>query len=340
MQQCGKCSKIKWKPAFRGNAHWRAPAPCIMQPNVGKYLALVGNLSWSLARREIFCCAQVRLHLRRTLTLRRTSQIYAFTHFLHFCTYFATHLFTFISSTMQDVVTLCTLGVGTSFGEAVLSGRAHSVSVVTNEPCTLLRVRRDDFAQLWARHAPHLEAGGLGGAPGAPLLLRAQSVESTMVEGGGDSSSRSSPSPGAARFESDEGAVPGALGALETPRHSPSPVLTQVSEINGSLAPWAHQAVIGRRLQQWAPCRASIITMMEWRMRAPNPFSFISFIYLSRHSNHRAGRYLYIMYKVAVHMCALCATEHYARRYSGGRSSRWIDVCARQIYPHLYLHII
>ena len=49
---------------------------------------------------------------------------------------------------LQDGVTLCSLGVGTTFGASVMPGKSHSVSVVTNEECTLLRVRRADFQEI------------------------------------------------------------------------------------------------------------------------------------------------------------------------------------------------
>lgn len=47
------------------------------------------------------------------------------------------------------MVTLCTLGVGTTFGASVMPGRSHSVSVITNDECTLLRVRRADFQEIF-----------------------------------------------------------------------------------------------------------------------------------------------------------------------------------------------
>ena len=52
------------------------------------------------------------------------------------------------SVTAQDGVTVCTLGVGSTFGATVKPGKLHSVSVVTNEECTLLRVRRADFQEI------------------------------------------------------------------------------------------------------------------------------------------------------------------------------------------------
>jgi hypothetical protein len=55
------------------------------------------------------------------------------------------------------VVTLCTLGIGTAFGESVLNGGTHSVSVITNEPCTLLRVKKIDFQELWNKSSHLME---------------------------------------------------------------------------------------------------------------------------------------------------------------------------------------
>ncbi|CAG2167450.1 unnamed protein product, partial [Oppiella nova] len=52
---------------------------------------------------------------------------------------------------VNDVETVCTLGVGTAFGESVLGSGSHSHSIVTQEPCTLLRVKRLDFQDLWSQ---------------------------------------------------------------------------------------------------------------------------------------------------------------------------------------------
>lgn len=49
----------------------------------------------------------------------------------------------------QDGVTLCTLGAGTTFGASAMPGKAHSVSVVTSDDCTLLGVRRADFQEIF-----------------------------------------------------------------------------------------------------------------------------------------------------------------------------------------------
>ena len=49
----------------------------------------------------------------------------------------------------QDSVTLCTLGMGTAFGESILNDSPRHSTVVTREYCELLRVEQKDFRILW-----------------------------------------------------------------------------------------------------------------------------------------------------------------------------------------------
>ncbi|XP_025095168.1 rap guanine nucleotide exchange factor 4-like isoform X2 [Pomacea canaliculata] len=49
----------------------------------------------------------------------------------------------------QDGVMLCIVGPGTSFGEGILTGKPHSVTVVTKDTTELLRVELKDFKVLW-----------------------------------------------------------------------------------------------------------------------------------------------------------------------------------------------
>ena len=44
---------------------------------------------------------------------------------------------------------LCVVGPGTSFGEGILTGKPHSVTVVTKDTTELLRVELKDFKLLW-----------------------------------------------------------------------------------------------------------------------------------------------------------------------------------------------
>lgn len=49
----------------------------------------------------------------------------------------------------QDAETLCTLGMGTAFGESILNDTPRHATVITSEPCQLLRVEQKDFKILW-----------------------------------------------------------------------------------------------------------------------------------------------------------------------------------------------
>ena len=46
-------------------------------------------------------------------------------------------------------MTLCTLGMGTAFGESILNDSPRHSTVVTREYCELLRVEQKDFKILW-----------------------------------------------------------------------------------------------------------------------------------------------------------------------------------------------
>lgn len=57
----------------------------------------------------------------------------------------------------KDVVNVCTLCSGTAFGECVLNDGYHSVSVISNESCTLLRVPKPAFQDIWQRSSHYME---------------------------------------------------------------------------------------------------------------------------------------------------------------------------------------
>ena len=46
-------------------------------------------------------------------------------------------------------MTLCTLGVGATFGESVLNDLPRESTVVTRSTCELLRIERKDFKLIW-----------------------------------------------------------------------------------------------------------------------------------------------------------------------------------------------
>ena len=49
---------------------------------------------------------------------------------------------------------LCVVGPGTSFGEGILTGKPHSVTVVTKDTTELIRVELKDFKLLWEVGTP------------------------------------------------------------------------------------------------------------------------------------------------------------------------------------------
>ncbi|KAE8736911.1 hypothetical protein FOCC_FOCC017633, partial [Frankliniella occidentalis] len=48
-----------------------------------------------------------------------------------------------------SAVTLCTLGVGSTFGESILNPLPRDTTVLTRTTCELLRVERRDFKAIW-----------------------------------------------------------------------------------------------------------------------------------------------------------------------------------------------
>ncbi|XP_040213673.1 rap guanine nucleotide exchange factor 4-like [Rana temporaria] len=49
----------------------------------------------------------------------------------------------------QDAVVICTLGVGTAFGESILDNTPRHATIVTREFSELLRIEQKDFKALW-----------------------------------------------------------------------------------------------------------------------------------------------------------------------------------------------
>ncbi|XP_046573528.1 LOW QUALITY PROTEIN: rap guanine nucleotide exchange factor 4-like [Haliotis rubra] len=61
------------------------------------------------------------------------------------------------SGNQKDAVTLCILGAGTSFGEAILTNKPHHATVVTRDYTELIRVEQKDFKILWDRNKQLME---------------------------------------------------------------------------------------------------------------------------------------------------------------------------------------
>lgn len=49
----------------------------------------------------------------------------------------------------KDAVTICTLGIGTAFGESILDNTPRHATIVTREYSELLRIEQKDFKALW-----------------------------------------------------------------------------------------------------------------------------------------------------------------------------------------------
>ncbi|XP_067108282.1 rap guanine nucleotide exchange factor 4 isoform X2 [Osmerus mordax] len=52
----------------------------------------------------------------------------------------------------QDAVTICTLGIGTAFGESILDNTPRHATIVTREVSELLRIDQRDFRLLWEKY--------------------------------------------------------------------------------------------------------------------------------------------------------------------------------------------
>uniref|UniRef100_A0A673FRM8 Rap guanine nucleotide exchange factor 4-like n=1 Tax=Sinocyclocheilus rhinocerous TaxID=307959 RepID=A0A673FRM8_9TELE len=52
----------------------------------------------------------------------------------------------------QDAVTICTLGIGTAFGESILDNTPRHATIVTREFSELLRIEQKDFRRLWENY--------------------------------------------------------------------------------------------------------------------------------------------------------------------------------------------
>ncbi|XP_039555170.1 rap guanine nucleotide exchange factor 4 isoform X2 [Passer montanus] len=60
------------------------------------------------------------------------------------------------TSNHQDAVTICTLGVGTAFGESILDNTPRHATIVTREHSELLRIEQKDFKALWEKYRQYM----------------------------------------------------------------------------------------------------------------------------------------------------------------------------------------
>ncbi|XP_031792353.1 rap guanine nucleotide exchange factor 4 isoform X9 [Piliocolobus tephrosceles] len=60
------------------------------------------------------------------------------------------------TSSHQDAVTICTLGIGTAFGESILDNTPRHATIVTRESSELLRIEQKDFKALWEKYRQYM----------------------------------------------------------------------------------------------------------------------------------------------------------------------------------------
>ncbi|NXJ32746.1 RPGF4 factor, partial [Ciconia maguari] len=56
----------------------------------------------------------------------------------------------------KDAVTICTLGIGTAFGESILDNTPRHATIVTREYSELLRIEQKDFKALWEKYRQYM----------------------------------------------------------------------------------------------------------------------------------------------------------------------------------------
>uniref|UniRef100_A0A8C6Q5U7 Rap guanine nucleotide exchange factor 4 n=1 Tax=Nothobranchius furzeri TaxID=105023 RepID=A0A8C6Q5U7_NOTFU len=56
----------------------------------------------------------------------------------------------------QDAVTICTLGIGTAFGESILDNTPRHATIVSSETSELLRIEQREFKSLWEKYRQSL----------------------------------------------------------------------------------------------------------------------------------------------------------------------------------------
>ncbi|XP_078571706.1 rap guanine nucleotide exchange factor 4-like isoform X4 [Branchiostoma floridae x Branchiostoma japonicum] len=77
---------------------------------------------------------------------------------------------------LSDNIVICTLGVGTAFGESILNDIPRHATVVTGEFCELLRIEQKDFKTIWDRNRQYMEGiitpltSGLGDMEANPWI--------------------------------------------------------------------------------------------------------------------------------------------------------------------------
>uniref|UniRef100_A0A674D3H7 Rap guanine nucleotide exchange factor 4b n=1 Tax=Salmo trutta TaxID=8032 RepID=A0A674D3H7_SALTR len=93
----------------------------------------------------------------------------------------------------QDAVTICTLGIGTAFGESILDNTPRHATIVSRETSELLRIEQREFKSLWEKYrqcmagllAPPYGAMESGSNNDLVWLLWKLGVQSEKLQRGG-----------------------------------------------------------------------------------------------------------------------------------------------------------
>uniref|UniRef100_A0A8C7TVC5 Rap guanine nucleotide exchange factor 4 n=1 Tax=Oncorhynchus mykiss TaxID=8022 RepID=A0A8C7TVC5_ONCMY len=93
----------------------------------------------------------------------------------------------------QDAVTICTLGIGTAFGESILDNTPRHATIVSRETSELLRIEQREFKSLWEKYrqcmagllAPPYGAMESGSNNDLVWLLWKLGVQSERLQRGG-----------------------------------------------------------------------------------------------------------------------------------------------------------
>ncbi|KAM9189247.1 rap guanine nucleotide exchange factor 4 isoform 4-T4 [Mergus octosetaceus] len=90
------------------------------------------------------------------------------------------------TSNHQDAVTICTLGIGTAFGESILDNTPRHATIVTREYSELLRIEQKDFKALWETpliepHIPHRPTKTITQVPSEKILRAGKILRNAIL---------------------------------------------------------------------------------------------------------------------------------------------------------------
>lgn len=118
-----------WKEGFSRNEH---EATFEGDRNVSSLVLGQNLLNCAMKSSVLLCTNDISVHLKNNSLI---------------CSVFRFLTASFWAS--QDAVTICTLGIGTAFGESILDNTPRHATIVTRESSELLRIEQKDFKALW-----------------------------------------------------------------------------------------------------------------------------------------------------------------------------------------------